>query len=211
MRQIEEHLKENLPWIGIDAQTTEPKRMLDFACGDGFLSHALRPYFSEIIGVDLAEGMVNKYNRRAREAGIPESQMRAVVGDLAAAQPDASLIQNKDLANFDLIITSMALHHIEDPQRAVNRLVERLRPGGTLVVIDFDAAKDGQQWIAASAPAAHTITHHGFSKATMENLLTSAGCKDVEYVLHKEITKIPREFAHLGEEKQLFYSRGRKE
>lgn len=151
--------------------------------------------------------MVDKYNRRAREAGIPESQMHAVLGDLTAPEIAPSLVDNKDLFDFDLIITSLALHHIEDPQHAINRLVERLRPGGTLVVIDFDVAKEGETWVSADAPSAHTIAHHGFDKASMEKMLHAAGCKDVEYVLHEEISKMPE---HLGGKKQLFFARGRK-
>lgn len=167
----------------------------------------LRPYFTKVIGLDLAEGMVDKYNRRAHDAGIPESQMHAVLGDLTAPEVAQSLIENKDLFDFDLIITSLALHHIEDPQHAINRFVERLRPGGTLVVIDFDVAKEGETWVAADAPSAHTIAHHGFDKAGMEKMLSAAGCEDVEYVLHKEESKMP---AHLGGKKHLFFARGRR-
>ncbi|EEP79607.1 predicted protein [Uncinocarpus reesii 1704] len=37
--QIETHLKENLAWMGIDPKQNEGKKMLDYACGDGLLSH----------------------------------------------------------------------------------------------------------------------------------------------------------------------------
>ncbi|WEW56690.1 hypothetical protein PRK78_002138 [Emydomyces testavorans] len=205
--QIENHLKENLSWMGIDPGKNGESKMLDYACGDGFLSHVLRPYFTKTVGVDLAEGMVDKYNRRAREAGIPESRMHAVLGDLTTPKISPSLTENKDLFDFDLIITSLVLHHIEDPQHAINRFVERLRPAGTLVVIDFDVAKEGEAWLMADAPTAHTIAHHGFDKATMENMFETAGCKDVEYVLHKEESKMP---PHLGGKKQLFFARGRR-
>ncbi|EER27166.1 hypothetical protein D8B26_005706 [Coccidioides posadasii str. Silveira] len=205
--QIESHLKENLSWMGIDPKNVGERKMLDFACGDGFLSHALRPHFTKVIGLDLAEGMVDKYKRRAREAGIPESQMHAVLGDLTGAEISPSLIENKELFDFDLAISSLALHHIEDPQRTINRLMERLRPGGTVVIIDFDVAKKGETWVLDDAPAAHTIAHHGFDKAHMEKLLNEAGCKDVDYVWHKEESELP---PRMGGKKQLFFARGRK-
>ena len=86
--------------------------------------------------MDISESMVEKYNSVAAERNLPPEQMHAVHGDLIRPNVDPALVSDH-LSNFDLVAICMALHHLEDPVHAVRRLVERLRVGGTLLVIDW--------------------------------------------------------------------------
>ena len=107
--------------------------------------------------------MISRYNQRAREADIPEDRMLAVRGDLFASDRSTeSAIDGPEFFDFDFAMTANALHHLEDPDLAVKKLVQRLRPGGTLVVLDWlldEPAQDGQ-----NPQASHSHGHkHGHS------------------------------------------------
>ena len=61
---------------------------------------------------------------------------------------------------FDLILSSMAFHHLKDPASMINKLKKNLRPGGVLAVIDLDK-EDGS---FHSDPANMGVHHFGFSE-----------------------------------------------
>lgn len=170
--------------------------------------------------------MIEKYNAAAREQGLSEEQMHAVLGDLMASELEPSLLC-KELFDYDLVVICMALHHLEDPQEAVKRLVERLKVGGVLLVIDW--AADGekyQQQLRKNAessseqaaddhdhgpgryPAAHTVAHDHFAREQVEDAFNKAGCSDIDFVLHPQPSTVPME---VGGQMQLFFARGRKD
>jgi SAM-dependent methyltransferase len=55
-------------------------------------------------------------------------------------------------AQLDGILLANALHFISDPQRALSRLVEHLRPGGRAIVVEYDRRK-ASQWVPFPLPA----------------------------------------------------------
>jgi SAM-dependent methyltransferase len=102
----------------------------------------------------------------------------------------------------------LGFHHFDDPELAASRLVERLRPGGVLLVIDFlpHEAID-----AAHHPAAATVVHqHGFTEERIREIFEKAGAgedfalRDVGVAFNK---------LHGGEEmrRKVFFARGTKE
>ena len=179
-------------------------------------------YATEIRGIDVSEGMVDKFNAEAREAGVSEAQMHAVRGDLLAAA--GGTLESQDFYDFDLAIMSMALHHIDEPEAMITKLVERLKPGGTVVIIDWipsggassashddhdhkhsqgDKEDGGHEQHAAS----HTISFDGFSKEKMDDMFFKAGCINSDYVLAASPSEVP-----LGQtgQKRMFFAKGTK-
>ena len=172
--------------------------------------------------------MVENFNKAARLQGLSEQQMYAVQGDLGSptATNTHSELQGEDFYGFHVIVISMGLHHIENPQELLKRLVERLRDGGAIIIIDWVLGIGEPKQEPASGDA-HDVTHHhgghgsrhghhsaahtvarvGFSENEMQKMLGEAGCSAVDYVLHPERSKVPPE---IGGEKQLFFARGRK-
>lgn len=248
MQQISENLQSHIDWIGVKRTTvTEgtasqdaPVRMLDYACGNGMASRVLKhfsvqlakilklivmiqalfPYVSEVRGIDVSDRLVEQYNKSARSHGVPESQMFAIEGDLAVPLTEAShpSLGSSDFFQFDLIVISMALHHIDVPKELIERLVERLNDGGVVVIVDFTLDQEGCQTQQSSKeshslqgdkehPAAHTVMHDGFSKEDMDTMLRCAGCNETDYLVLDEPTKVP---AKIGGKKQLFFARGKK-
>ena len=189
-------------------------------------AQALSPHFKSCVGCDVSEGMIEKYNAAARERGLSEKQMHGVCGDLMTSDLTSSLL-GEDFFNFDLVVICMALHHLEDPHEAVKRLVERLRKGGILLVIDWATSSEKyQRQLRKSAetgedanahdhdhgpgqyPAAHTVAHDSFAREQMEEAFRNAGCGSVDFVLHPQPSEVPMA---AGGQMQLFFARGRKD
>jgi len=99
---------------------------------------ALAPYTTQCLGIDLSEGMVAAYNARASNQGLAEDEMHAYHGNLCAPDdPSPSAFTEPRFFNFDIAAVGLGFHHFDDPALAAKRLVERLRPGGVLLVLDF--------------------------------------------------------------------------
>jgi len=97
---------------------------LDFGCGAGRLTQALADYFEQVIGIDIAESMI--------ELGRKRNPRPDRVSYLHNTDPDLSKL---DDASIDLIYSNITLQHIP-PVHIRTYLVEFmrvLRPQGMLV------------------------------------------------------------------------------
>ncbi|KIM29132.1 hypothetical protein M408DRAFT_329134, partial [Serendipita vermifera MAFF 305830] len=123
-RQIAEVIRESFPF---DEESTV---LLDYACGTGQMSRHLAPYTRQIIGADITQGMVDYYNQRVYNQGIPPDQMRAI----CLTGTDSDL----DGQKFDLIVCSQAYHHFPNIAAVTKTLASLLKPGtGKLFVADL--------------------------------------------------------------------------
>ncbi|KAI1803699.1 S-adenosyl-L-methionine-dependent methyltransferase [Daldinia bambusicola] len=185
--RLTEEIQARLDWIGVDwasdddsdddddeevkSKPTRPRRevrLLDYACGTGTMSRALAPYTTQSVGIDISENMVAAFNSRAENQGLSRDEMHAVVGDLAAAdgpQP-SELFADPRFFNFDIATVGGGLHHFADPELASDRLVERLRPGGVLLIWDF---------LPHEPYHGHGVMHHGLSEERVRKMFEHAG------------------------------------
>lgn len=123
---------EMVHWGGLDklpAGTT----VLDVGCGIGGSSRMLaREYGFAVTGVTLSPQQV----RRAQELTAPEVNARFQVDDaLALSFPDAS---------FDVVWSVEAGPHMPDKPQFARELMRVLKPGGILVVADWNQRDDRQ-------------------------------------------------------------------
>jgi ubiquinone/menaquinone biosynthesis C-methylase UbiE len=116
-----------------DAAATVPRdgAVLDIGTGPGVLLVELakrRPDLT-LTGVDLSADMVAA---AVRNLGSFGERATARVGDATDLPfPDGS---------FDLVVSSLSLHHWDDPEAAAPELVRVLRPGGRVHIYDFPFA-----------------------------------------------------------------------
>ena len=75
--------------------------VMEFACGTGLVSQQLASHVKSILGVDISQGMVDQYNMKVKNHGIPEEEMRAVSADLKGEEGEL------DGKKFDVIVVSV--------------------------------------------------------------------------------------------------------
>jgi ubiquinone/menaquinone biosynthesis C-methylase UbiE len=119
--------------LAVDVAEVAPEggAVLDVGTGPGVLLVELgvrRPDL-RLTGVDLSADMVAAATRNLEPLG---DRAAARVGDVTGLPfPDRS---------FDLIVSSLSLHHWDDPAAAAPELARVLRPGGQVRIYDFPIA-----------------------------------------------------------------------
>ena len=119
--------------IAADAAAAAPARarVLEVGCGPGRLSIRLaRQYGLDATGLDLDPAMIQRARSNAAYPGYGDQRRPSfLVGDVAAlAFPDRS---------FDLVISTLSMHHWADPAAGLAEIGRVLRPGGRALIWDF--------------------------------------------------------------------------
>ena len=118
--------------IAADAATAAPDgaRVLEVGCGPGHLSQRLAGHGLEVTGVDLDPAMVERARASTGRRGDPgQPRPRFLVGDAAAlAFPDRS---------FDLVVSTLSMHHWADPAAGLAEIGRVLCPGGRALIWDL--------------------------------------------------------------------------
>ncbi|EHY54820.1 hypothetical protein HRR83_004010 [Exophiala dermatitidis] len=153
-------------------------RLLDYACGSGTVSKALLPFITQAVGLDISTGMVSEYNKWAQSTGLDSDKVWAYEYDMLAGGESKPLPQQK-LSDFDIVVVSMALHHVSDPTKLMQRLAKCLRPGGTCVILDrvpdSTSSRTDVTLSTSQAEMLKTVNQHGFSEGEMRRLYQDAG------------------------------------
>ena len=118
--------------IAADVAAVAPAgaRVLEVGCGPGHLSIRLARLGFEVAGLDLDPAMIARAQANASRAGNRGGRRPSfLVGDVAAlAFPDRS---------FDLVVSTLSMHHWADPTAGLAEIGRVLRPGGRALVWDF--------------------------------------------------------------------------
>jgi SAM-dependent methyltransferase len=101
--------------------------ILDIGCGSGDLAALLARRLPEprIVGLDLSPSMVDL----ARRLQTPDGRLRFELGD-AASLPFES-------GAFDLVVSTLSLHHWPNTGAGFSEIRRVLRPGGVALVYDL--------------------------------------------------------------------------
>ena len=105
-------------------------RVLDVGCGPGHLANRLaRDHGLSVTGLDLDPAMIERARANAEPAVAAECQPTFVVGGVAALPfPDGS---------FDLVVSTLSMHHWADPTAGQAEIGRVLRPGGRALIWDI--------------------------------------------------------------------------
>lgn len=146
------------------------ERAMDYGCGTGLLGLELLPQVGHMTLADTSEGMLDVL--REKIAALGAGNAVPLFLDLA----DGSSEDAPDLpaAPFDLIVTAMTLHHIDDIDGILRKFRGILADGGTLCVADLDL-EDG----SFHGDGFHG--HHGFDRADLGSKAAAAGFRDVAF------------------------------
>lgn len=166
----------------IEEAVTLTARMsaVDVGGGTGRLSILLADRVGSVVVTDPSAGMVQVARERIEAAGLGE-RLRAVRADLTIDRLDGS---------YDVVWSSMALHHVEDVDGLLQSVAGLLVDGGRLAIADLDEDPDG----AFHADKVDFDGHHGFDRQRLAEQLARAGFVDVNFLDATTILKGDREF-----------------
>jgi len=137
---------------------------LDYGCGTGLLSFPLKDELGAILLADSSSGMLDVVREKIAAQGV--SNMTPVKLDLLIDPPPAQ--------RFDLIYTSMTLHHVPDTSHILRIFRDLLQPGGYLCIADLDQ-EDG------SFHGLGVDVHHGFDQADLSRRAAQAGFAELHF------------------------------
>jgi SAM-dependent methyltransferase len=114
----------------IEAKAAKGDRVLEVGSGPGHLSIRMaRQLGLDVTGLDLDPAMIEVARANAERAAGQDRQPSFVLGDVAALPfPDAS---------FDLVVSTLSMHHWSDPRAGLSEIGRVLRPGGRVLVWDL--------------------------------------------------------------------------
>ena len=138
---------------------------IDFGCGTGLLTLALQPAFRQITGIDSSPGMIGQLQEKIARGNI--ESVDTCLLDLTVASPPEDL-------RADVIVSAMALHHIQDIAQLLRIFSAMLLPGGYLALADLDR-EDGSFHADASG-----VHHAGIHREWLMNELEQLGFADVQ-------------------------------
>jgi SAM-dependent methyltransferase len=120
--------------VAADVATAAPNRgrVLDVGCGPGHLANRLaRDNGLEVTGLDLDPAMIERARANAEHEVAAERRPTFVVGGVDALPfPDAS---------FDLVVSTLSMHHWADATAGLAEIGRVLRPDGRALMWDIRA------------------------------------------------------------------------
>jgi DNA-binding transcriptional ArsR family regulator/protein-L-isoaspartate O-methyltransferase len=108
---------------------------IDAGTGEGGLLDVLAPVYDRVIAIDRSEAQLARARERAVARG--SANVEFVLGEL----DDAGVVKAAG-DGADAVFAVRLLHHAPRPAKAVERLADLCRPGGTVIVIDYTAHDD---------------------------------------------------------------------
>lgn len=150
--------------------------VMDFGAGTGLVSSHVAPRVKRITAVDISTAML------ARLADKPELK-----GKVAAVCQD--ILEQPLSEKFDVIVSAMAMHHVEDTERLFRTFANHLKPGGSVALADLER-EDG-----TFHPAdVEGVFHHGFEREALRAVMERNGFADIRFVDAHTVEKEGRHY-----------------
>jgi ubiquinone/menaquinone biosynthesis C-methylase UbiE len=148
-------------------------RILEVGCGTGSLTLAAKTKAgpqSQVFGIDVAPDMIDKARQKAAKAGL----------DVQFQLGRIEVIPYPD-NQFDLVLSSLMLHHVPDPkdkQQGIAEVFRVLKPGGKVLIVDMEPPQNPHIKGLASLIVGREMLAHNVREFIP--LLEKAGFIDIE-------------------------------
>ena len=171
-RQVMQSMQDSIPF-------KTNWNVLEIGCGTGLLSYPVARKTATLTSIDTSQGMIDELKKKIREYKL--LNIRPVVLDILSSSLSPETAQL-----YDLVFSSMTFHHIEEVDKALQKLYTLVRPGGYLAIADLDE-EDG-----FFHDSGDERVHHGFRRDLFEKLLMHAGFIDITFSTAATFTKTNR-------------------
>jgi len=149
--------------------------ILDFGVGTGLLGFSIAPKVKQVYGVDTSAKMLEKL----QEKNSPDLHIQTYHQDI---------IKEPLKQQFDGLISSMTLHHVEDLDAFFAAIYKNIKQDGFIAIADLES-EDG------TFHSDNTGVHHfGFDAQTLRDIVQKHGFEDVKIENINTIQKPHRNF-----------------
>ncbi|MGD8594828.1 MAG: methyltransferase domain-containing protein, partial [Gammaproteobacteria bacterium] len=142
----------------------ESMQVMDFGAGTGLITAQVANEVGKVTAVDVSQAMLDRLAAKEELRGKVEIVCQNII-----EQPIGT--------EFDLIISAMAMHHVEDTDKMIQRFAEHLKPGARVALADLDE-EDG----SFHPEDVQGVYHSGFNREAFMDKLEAHGFKDIRFV-----------------------------
>ena len=135
---------------------------MDFGAGTGLVTLGLLSYVGSLTAVDTSGEMLRMLVQKLKALRV--ENVSTLLCDIAETP--------LPVAEFDLVVSSMVLHHVPNVPEAIQRLRRCLRPGGWIALADLDS-EDGTFHADSTG-----VFHHGLDRNEVCRGMQAAGFQD---------------------------------
>jgi SAM-dependent methyltransferase len=173
---IQQHFPE-LEKIG-ESVAKDGLDVLEIGCGTGLLSLLVAPHVRTIVAVDAAPGMINALKAKLDKPDAP-ANVRPIC--VLLEDPEDRILppafqhdHGGPRLKFDLILSHLVLHHIEDLEGVLRTMLGCLKKGGSVALTDFEDFGPQAKRFHAKARM-DGVERHGIHRAWMVGLMDKIG------------------------------------
>lgn len=150
---------------------------MEFGCGTGLITFNLKNKFKDIMMVDNSAGMIEEVNKKIKNQNV--NNIRTWCGDIDEID---------DKNKYDVIYTSMTLHHIVNINKVLEKLHNLLSLEGELYIVDL-VEEDGTFHSSEKGFEGH----NGFNQNDLMETLKNIGFKDIKNKVFYKGSKVIEE------------------
>jgi len=146
-----------------NVELNDGMQVMDFGAGTGLITAQVAGKVGKVTCVDVSQAMLEKLASKEELQGKVDILCQNIL-----EQPIGK--------EFDLIVSAMAMHHVEDTDKMVARFAEHLKPGARAALADLDE-EDG-----SFHPAdVEGVYHSGFNRDAFKGILEKHGFMDISF------------------------------
>jgi len=139
-------------------------KVADLGCGEGYLTIEAARWAARVIAVDRSDAVLQRARSLARRRRVSNVIWKR--GELEKLPIPDGLV--------DVAMLSQALHHAQNPTRAVAEAARVTAPGGRVLVLDL--RRHEEEWVRGKLGDRRL----GFEDEELKRLLVGAGLADVK-------------------------------
>lgn len=137
--------------------------VLDFGAGTGLISSQIAPYVEKLTAVDISQSMLDKLIEKQGSTHNVQTLCQDITIEPIGKQ-------------YDLIMSAMAMHHVENTDNLVKQFSHHLKSGAKIALADLDE-EDG----SFHPKGMEDVYHDGFNRSEFQATLEKHGFKDINF------------------------------
>lgn len=151
-------------------------QVMDFGAGTGLITSHVLPKVKNILAIDTSQAMLDQLKAKPDL----DNKVETLCQDITQQPLDRK---------FDLIMSAMAMHHVEDTDLMIQRFAEHLKPQAKLALADLDS-EDG----TFHPEDVEGVYHDGFDRENLKNILEKNGFQNIKFRTVHTIDKVSKDY-----------------